>query len=68
MSLVVITLQDMMDGTVSVRLNTEPHVAPGTTDFTPAERMGAVALNAVQGALEEIKPRLLVVGADGFPQ
>lgn len=68
MSLVVITLQDMMDGTVSVRLNTEPHVTPGTTDFTPAERMGAVALNAVQGALEELKPRLLVVGADGFPQ
>lgn len=67
MSLVVITLQDMMDGTVSVRLNTEPHVPPGQTDFTPAERMGAVALNAVQGALEELKPRLLVVGADGIP-
>jgi hypothetical protein len=67
MALVIIAVQDMPDGTVSVRLNIEPHPTPEPREFTPAERMGAVALNAIHGAIEEVKPRLLVVGADGMP-
>ena len=67
MALLMITVQDMPDGTVSVRLSNEPHVTPGQTTFTPAERMGAVALNAIHGALDQEGSKLILVGADGMP-
>lgn len=67
MSLIVITVQDMPDGNVSVRLNTEPLVEPGKSTFTQAERMGAVALNAIYGALDQEESKIVLVGADGMP-
>lgn len=67
MALLLISVQDMPDGTVSVRLNNEPPVEPGQTTFTPAERMGAVALNAIQGALDQESPKLVLVDATGIP-
>lgn len=55
MALIIITVQDTKEGSVDVRLNTEPAIDPDKLpiDFTMAERMGAVALNAIHGALEE---------------
>lgn len=69
MSMVIITIQDMPDGTVDVRMNSEPIVKPGQTEFTQAQRMGAVSLNAIKGALDEEseRPRLVLVGADEMP-
>ena len=67
MAMVVITAQDMPDGTVDVRMHSEPLVLPGQTEFTPAQRMGAVALNAIQGALQEQAPKILIAGADELP-
>lgn len=67
MALLLITVQDMPDGTVSVRLHNEPAVAPGQSTFTPAQRMGAVALNAIHGALEQEGPKLVLVDAAGIP-
>jgi len=69
MAMVIITIQDMPDGTVDVRMNSEPIVQPGQTEFTQAQRMGAVSLNAIKGALDEEseRPRLVLVGADEMP-
>lgn len=67
MALVLILVQDMPDGTVSVRMSNEPHIEPGKTTFTPAERMGAVALNAIYGALEQEESKLILVDATGMP-
>lgn len=67
MALLLISVQDMPDGSVSVRLATEPHVTPGQSTFTQAERMGAVALNAIQGALNQEESRLILVDANGMP-
>ena len=67
MALLLITVQDMPDGTVSVRLHNEPAVSPGQSTFTQAERMGAVALNAIHGALEQEGPKLVLVDAAGIP-
>lgn len=67
MALLLISVQDLPDGTVSVRMNNEPPVSPGQTTFTPAERMGAVALNAIHGALDQEQNRIVLVGADGIP-
>lgn len=69
MSMVIITIQDMPDGTVDVRMNSEPIVQPGQMEFTQAQRMGAVSLNAIKGALDEEseRPRLVLVGADEMP-
>lgn len=67
MALLIISVQDMPDGTVAVRLANEPHVDPGQTTFTQAERMGAVALNAIQGALDQEESKLILVDATGMP-
>lgn len=67
MALLIISVQDLPDGTVSVRLTNEPAVNPGQTTFTPAERMGAVALNAIHSALAQEEKKLVLVGADGMP-
>ena len=68
MALLLISVQDMPDGTVSVRLTNEPPVNPGQTTFSPAERMGAVALNAIHGALDQEESKLVLVDATGMPQ
>lgn len=67
MAMVIITVQDMPDGNVDVRMNSEPIVTPGQTEFTDAQRMGAVALNAIHGALQESQPTLQIFGADELP-
>jgi hypothetical protein len=41
---------------------TDPVVVPGQQDFTQAQRMGAVALNAITGALEEESPIVMTGG------
>ena len=67
MALILISVQDLPDGTVSVRLSTEPLVESGKTNFTQAERMGAVALNAIHGALDQEESKLILVDATGMP-
>lgn len=67
MALLIISVQDLPDGTVSVRLTNEPTVNPGQTTFTPAERMGAVALNAIHGALDQEESKIVLVDATGVP-
>ena len=67
MALVLITIQDTADGHVDVRMNSEPLVEPGQTEFTQGQRMAAVALNAIQGALKELPPKILLAGADEMP-
>lgn len=56
MAIVIITVQDTAEGSVDVRMQTDPPVKSGQDEFTQAQRMGAVALNAIQGALEEASP------------
>lgn len=65
MAIIIITIQDTAEGSVDMRMITDPVVAPGQTEFTQAQRMGAVALNAVQGALEETSPIILNGGGNG---
>lgn len=66
MAIIIITVQDTAEGSVDVRMITDPVVTPdhGPEDFTQAQRMGAVALNAIQGALEEISP-IVMSGSNG---
>jgi hypothetical protein len=64
MAIIIITVQDTPEGSVDVRMNSEPFVAPGQAEFTQAQRMGAVALNAIQGALEESSP-IVMTGGNG---
>lgn len=66
MAIIIITVQDTAEGSVDVRMITDPPVHPeqGPEDFTQAQRMGAVALNAIQGALEEISP-IVMSGGNG---
>lgn len=65
MAMVIITIQDQPDGHVAVRMHAEPAVNTiGKPEFTPAQRMGAVALNAVQATLQAEKPRIILAGAD----
>ena len=71
MALVIIEIQDKADGSVDVRLATEPRMDGPRAKYTMAEEMGATALNAIHGMLEEKKvesgPKLIVVGADELP-
>lgn len=59
MAIIIITIQDTAEGSVDVRMITDPPVQAGQAEFTQAQRMGAVALNAVQGALEEESPIIM---------
>lgn len=59
MAIIIITVQDTPQGSVDVRMITDPPIQPGQTEFTQAQRMGAVALNAIQGALEEDSPIIM---------
>lgn len=56
MAQVLIVINDDPEGNVTVTLHMEPQVQRGQTEFTNAQRMGAVALNAVNAALTEEKP------------
>lgn len=67
MALVVIQVQDMPDGSVGVNLVTEPRIVGPKAKFTEAEKLGAVALNAIHSELENAGPKLVVAGADEMP-
>lgn len=71
MALVVIEIQDKADGSVDVRLATEPRMDGPREKYTMAEEMGATALNAIHGQLENQKaktgPKLVIAGADEMP-
>lgn len=76
MALVIIHVQDKPDGSVDVHLSGEPHTSAmadmSPLDFTPAQRLGATALNAIfaqlqDGAAPPPGPKLVVVGADEMP-
>jgi len=62
MAIIIITVQDTPEGSIDVRMHSEPFVSPGQTDFTQAQRMGAIALNAIHGALEETSPIVMTGG------
>jgi hypothetical protein len=62
MAIIIITVQDTPEGSVDVRMNSEPFVLPGQKDFTQAQRMGAVALNAITSALQEESPIVMSGG------
>ena len=72
MALIVITVQDLPDGNVEVKMHAEPPVQGGETEFTDAQRMGAVALNAIHGAISEearkAPPKLIIASADDLPR
>lgn len=59
MAIIIITVQDTAEGSVDVRMITDPPVQPGQEEFTQSQRMGAVALNAIQGALEKESPIIM---------
>jgi hypothetical protein len=83
MALIVITIRDMEDGTVAVQLQDEPKVRQDHTEFSAAQHIGAVALNAIHAQLNDIgkntidlsaapsvapgKRKLTIVGADEMP-
>lgn len=66
MALATIIIQDLPEGTTDVRLIVEPRVTGEEipSDFTTAQRMAGVALNAIQGALAEESP-IIAVGNGG---
>jgi hypothetical protein len=67
MALIVIQVQDMPDGSVGVNLVTEPRIVGPKAKYTEAEKLGAVALNAIHSELESIGPKLVVAGPDEMP-
>lgn len=71
MALVIIQIHDKADGSVDVSLATEPRMDGPRAKYTKAEEMGATALNAIHGMLEEqihnAKPALIIAGADEMP-
>jgi hypothetical protein len=62
MAIVIITVQDTFEGSVDVRMIADPHVEPGQTEFTMAQKMGAVALSAIHHTLEEESPIIMTGG------
>lgn len=67
MALVVIHVQDMPDGSIDVNLKTEPRIVGPKATFTTAEKLGAVALNAIHTKLQDIGPKIVIAGADQLP-
>ena len=73
MALIVITIKDMPDGSVSVQLTDEPACTPDQTEFTPAQHIGAAALNEVAKQMrppvifDPSSQKLTLVGADEMP-
>ena len=68
MAMILITVQDMADGNVEVKMQAEPPVFSDQDSFTDAQKMGAVALNAIHGALQDIGPKIVIAGADELVQ
>ena len=64
MAIIVITVQDTKEGSVDVRMITDPQVEPGQEEFSTAQKMGAVALNAINAHLEEASP-IVITGGNG---
>lgn len=67
MALVIIQVQDAPDGSVTVNLTTEPRIVGPRAKFSEAEKLGAVALNAIHTQLAEAAPKLIIAGADELP-
>ena len=73
MALISLTIQDMPDGTVAVQMADHPKVTEDQVDYSPAQHIGAIVLNAIDKELREpkiIDPRkkkLQIVGADELP-
>ncbi len=77
MALIILTIQDDPEGNVTVNMQMEPAVPQGTTTFTNAQRMAAVALNAVNSTLESEansniltpdKPKIEIVTGGKLPK
>jgi hypothetical protein len=70
MAMIVLILQDAPDG-VDVKLHHDPIVPPDQKDFTQAQSLGAIALNAIHNAsIQEQQPeprRIFLVDEDGLP-
>ena len=78
MALILIQIKDQHDGSVAVSLIDEPSCKPDQTEFTPAQHIGATALNAIHHQLNAVGkntidlsaapstayPKLFVAGAD----
>lgn len=64
MALIIITVQDTPQGSVDVRMIADPHIQHGQEEFTTAQKMGAVALNAINSHLEEESP-IVMTGSNG---
>jgi hypothetical protein len=54
MALIVITIKDQPDGSVAVSLMDEPACTPDQTEFSPAQHIGATALNAIHHQLQQV--------------
>ncbi|RMC99936.1 hypothetical protein EAY64_06425 [Aquitalea palustris] len=54
MALILIMIRDEPDGTVSVLLQDEPRCTPDQVEFSPAQHIGATALNAIHASLQEV--------------
>lgn len=83
MALIVITIKDQEDGSVAVQLQDHPQCQPDQQEFTPAQHIGAAALNAIDRELNAVgkhtidlsaapsaapgKKKLTLVGADELP-
>jgi hypothetical protein len=57
MAMILITVQDLADGNVEVKMHAEPPVYSDQDSFTDAQRMAAVALTAIHGAIQDIGPK-----------
>ena len=80
MALILIMIRDEPDGSCSVVLQDEPQCQPDQKEFTAAQHIGAMALNAIHRELNDKpkfvdaggnqldkKPQLQLVGADELP-
>ena len=63
MAAVFITLQDKADGSVDVHLVAEP-TPTDISVLTPAQKLGAEALNAIHANLHTSDRRIIVASAD----
>lgn len=54
MPLIVITIKDQPDGSVAVQLMDEPSCTADQKDFSPAQHIGAAALNAIHAQLNQV--------------
>lgn len=53
MPMVILVVQDTDNGAINVKMQMEPATPASTSDFTPAQRLAAVALNAIEGAMAD---------------